>query len=54
VKAANTDAQRQQLIASLRESATHAREAVRNDAYGTLPEAYRQWDIVFNGNFPKR
>lgn len=54
VKAANTEPQRQQLVASLRQSAAHAREAVRNDGYGTLPEAYRQWDIVFNGNFPKQ
>lgn len=53
VKAANTEAQRQQLVASLAHSASHAREAVRSDGWGSMPEAYRQWDIVFNGYFPK-
>lgn len=54
VQAADTEAKRQQLVASLRESATHAREALKHDGYGSLPEAYRQWDIVFNGEFPKQ
>lgn len=54
VRATSTDAKRQQLVASLRESVVHAREAVKNDGYGSLPEAYRHWDIVFNGNFPKQ
>jgi|APLak6261679142_1056127.scaffolds.fasta_scaffold00017_10 predicted nucleotidyltransferase len=54
VSATNTEAKRQQLAASLRESAEHARAAVSSDAYGSYPEAYRQWDIVFNGQFPKQ
>lgn len=53
VQAVDTEAKRQQLVASLRESATHAQEAAKNDAFGSYPVAYKQWDIVFNGNFPK-
>lgn len=54
VQSTSTEAKRRQLVASLRDSAAHARKALKNDGYGSLPEAYRQWDIVFNGNFPKQ
>lgn len=54
VKAANTEAKRQQAVASLRQCAEHARQAVGFDDYGYMPSAYQQWDFVFNGQFPKQ
>lgn len=54
VRATNTEAQRLKLVASLRESAEHAQKALSNGRYGMLSEGYRQWDIVFNGYFPKQ
>lgn len=54
VQATNTDSKRQQLAASLRASAEHAQAAVYNDGWGSYSEAYRQWDLVFNGQFPKQ
>lgn len=54
VKAANTEAKRQQAVASLRQCAEHAKQAVGSDCYGYYTTAYQQWDFVFNGQFPKQ
>jgi len=53
VKAANTDSKRQHLVSAVAYAADHARTAVLNEAIGQFGEAYRQWDMVFNGSFPK-
>jgi len=53
IPAANTDAMRGRALASVRDAADHARRAVEATSWGTFPDAYRQWDIVFNGEFPK-
>ena len=54
VKAANTEAKRQQALASLRQCAEHARQAIGNDCYGYYTTAYQEWDFVFHGHFPKQ
>lgn len=40
-------------ISSVRNSRDHAKSAESSDCWGSTAEARRQWDIVFNGNFPK-
>lgn len=42
----------QRTLDSVRSSRDHAKEAQRNDVFGTTAEARRQWNIVFNGGFP--
>lgn len=42
----------QRTVDSVRSSRDHAREAQRNDVFGTTAVARRQWNIVFNGGFP--
>lgn len=50
--AVRTDAQRAAALASVKSSRDHAKSA--QAALSTNPEeAKRQWNIVFNGNFPK-
>lgn len=51
--AVKSEARRDSALASVRYSREHAKSAVRA-AYADDPdEACRQWDIVFNGYFPK-
>jgi hypothetical protein len=51
--AVKTEARRVPAVASVRYSREHAKAAVRAAYLGYHEEACRQWDIVFNGNFPK-
>jgi hypothetical protein len=38
---------------AVRSSRDHAKSAQDNDYWGSTAEARRQWDIVFNGSFPR-
>lgn len=53
IPAANTDSKRSQLATAVRNAAFHAIRAWEAEAGRNTPEAVRQWDIVFNGHFPK-
>jgi hypothetical protein len=52
IPAVKTANQRERALASVRNSRDHASAARRADIFDELQEARRQWDIVFNGNFP--
>jgi hypothetical protein len=52
IPAVKTDSQREKALASVVNSRNHASSAVTAAGNGDLQEARRQWDIVFNGNFP--
>ncbi len=53
IPAVKSDAAREAALVSVRYSRDHAVSAVRAAAHGDQAEACRQWDIVFNGFFPK-
>jgi hypothetical protein len=53
VKAANTNAKRESAQAAVAFSAQHALSAITAEEDGDIAEALRQWNIVFNGQFPK-
>lgn len=53
IQAAGTDAKRASLLASLREAANQAAQALYSEDNRDSADAYRRWDIVFNGQFPK-
>lgn len=45
--------ERELSLRSIVYSRDHAKDALRAERHGDLPEAKRQWDIVFNGQFPR-
>lgn len=51
---ASTDAKRAEVVKSLNYAAVHAAKAVMAEHTGRLAEAYAQWSMVFNGQFPSR
>jgi|CXWL01.1.fsa_nt_gi hypothetical protein len=51
--AVKTEARRDPAVASVRYSRDHAKVALRAVAFDDHEKACRQWDIVFNGYFPK-
>jgi hypothetical protein len=53
IPAAKTAAYQQKVYRSIAASADHAASAWKAENDGNIPEARRQWDIVFNGCFPK-
>ena len=53
IKASNTELQRERSQASVTDSSLHAARALDAEYVGDTIEALRQWDIVFNGFFPK-
>jgi SMODS domain-containing protein len=53
VQAANTEAKRERAVAGVNDSAFHSAKALVAELEGDTPEAIPQWDIVFNGFFPK-
>lgn len=53
IPAVNAPSMTQRAIDSVRNSRDHAKAAENNDYYGGTQEARRQWDIVFNGGFPR-
>lgn len=53
LRSAATSAKRQQLCATVASSADRARRAIEAENGRDLSEAYRLWDLVFNGAFPK-
>ncbi len=53
LRAAATDAKREQLCATVASSAERARRAIEAEDDSDLSEAYRLWDLVFKGAFPK-
>jgi hypothetical protein len=52
IPAVRTESQRERALASVTNSRNHADSARTAEANGDLPEARRQWDIVFNDRFP--
>ena len=54
VPAARTAAYQEKVSRSIAASANHAAYAYSAENKGDHVEARRQWDIVFNGSFPKR
>lgn len=52
IAAVKTESQGQLTLASVRNSWDHASAAVHADSCRDPSEARRQWDIVFNGQFP--
>lgn len=53
IPAAKTEAQRNSVDGSLNHAAWHSSEAFAAEDRGDWREAVRQWDIVFNGYFPR-
>jgi hypothetical protein len=53
IPAANSEAKRQQALRTVTDSALHADAALRAERAGEIREALRQWNIVFNGEFPR-
>jgi hypothetical protein len=53
IQACNTDAKRQQALRTTYAAAEHADSAVDAERAGDIREALRQWDLVFNGQFPR-
>lgn len=53
IKAANTESKQERVVAAVADSAFHAGRAVAAERAGDVDEALRQWDIVFNGLFPR-
>ncbi|NOY92980.1 MAG: nucleotidyltransferase [Deltaproteobacteria bacterium] len=51
---ASTERQAANVVAALEYAAKHAAKAVAFEAVGRLPNAYDQWAMVFNGQFPSR
>lgn len=54
VPAARTESQRGSNMSALEWASDHASRAYDAEAAGNYDEAVRQWDIVFNGTFPRR
>ncbi|HMJ91130.1 MAG TPA: hypothetical protein VK530_15005 [Candidatus Acidoferrum sp.] len=52
IPAVKTANQRERSLATVVASRNHAARAVSADALDDINEARRQWDLVFNGNFP--
>jgi len=53
IPASGSSSQAQELRDAVRNAREHSMKALENDQRGTTPEAYRQWAIVFNGDFPQ-
>ena len=53
LSACDTEAKRDHALRAVANSRDHAKAALQTDWWGTYQEAYRQWDLVFNGHFPK-
>lgn len=53
IAAVKTDNQRESALASVKNARDHAKDACVADYAGDVEEAWRQWDIVFNYEFPK-
>ncbi len=54
VGTAGTEAKLEKVSAAIAHAASHARSALGAEAHSDMAEAYRQWNIVFNGRFPSR
>jgi predicted nucleotidyltransferase len=52
IGACSTEAKRQSAVRTVAEAATHADAALHSEFRGDTREAVRQWNIVFNGEFP--
>lgn len=53
IRAAQTEAKRQAASRTLLEAAKHADRAITAEDAGDVSDAWRQWNIVFNGSFPR-
>lgn len=53
VRAANTEAKRTSVLSAVQSARNHAASALMAEQKGLTNEALRQWDIVFNGCFPR-
>jgi hypothetical protein len=53
IPAVKTENQREDATTSIRYARDHANDACVADYASDSDEAWRQWNIVFNGNFPK-
>jgi hypothetical protein len=53
VRAAGTDSKRTNSCTAVSGALEHAEKALSYETSGPVQKAYDQWDIVFNGNFPK-
>lgn len=53
IAAANTPAKREMVQSGVDFAADHARRALIGEQVGDTQEAVRQWDLVFNGHFPR-
>ncbi|MBV9925659.1 MAG: hypothetical protein JOZ96_11630 [Acidobacteria bacterium] len=53
VPSANTEAKKQQLRQAVSSSADRTYKACISESRGDFNEAYRLWDLVFNGYFPR-
>jgi hypothetical protein len=49
-----SEAERKRLVIAATYAADHAARGLRAEAERKLDEAFRQWDLVFNGGFPAR
>jgi hypothetical protein len=53
IACAGTTAKKETALAAINHAVDHASTALAAEHKGYVTEAYRQWDIVFNGYFPK-
>lgn len=54
IPAAKTSAQQEQVLRSVLFTRDHAAAALNAEGDGDYQEALRQWNIIYNGNFPQR
>jgi len=54
IPAAKTPAQQEQALRSVLYARDHALAALNAEGDGDCQEALRQWDLIYNGNFPQR
>lgn len=53
IAACSTEAKRNQALASVDDAAVHAKAAFQAEEHEDFQEAWRQWNIVFNDEFPR-
>ena len=51
IPAVKTETQKANAVSAVRHSREHAKDGCIADYSGNVNEAWRQWDIVFNGKF---
>lgn len=54
IEVIRSEAERKRLVEAATYAADHSARAINAEVEGKFDEAFRQWDLVFNGHFPAR